>query len=57
MENLKHMPDEQLAYVVKQLEHKVRAIRLSTSAIGVALLQEFQQRLDLARAEVFRRRV
>jgi hypothetical protein len=57
MNDFTKLPDSGLEYLIRQLEAKVAALRSATSAIGVALYQQFVDRLDQLRAEQERRRV
>jgi hypothetical protein len=55
MTELRTLPDETLTYLVKQLERKVAALKFSTSAIGAALLAQYQDKLTDCRLEMERR--
>jgi ribosome maturation protein Sdo1 len=52
--DLSKLTDKTLAYVLEQLE-RVAALKFSTTAIGVRLLAQYQERLD-APLEVERRK-
>ena len=54
--DLSKLTDKTLAYVLEQLERKVAALKFSTTAIGVRLLAQCQERLDALRLEVERRK-
>jgi hypothetical protein len=47
--DLSKLTDKTLAYVLEQLERKVAALKFSTTAIGVRLLAQYQERLDALR--------
>jgi len=51
------MSDDALAYLVRQLEAKVAALKLSSTAAGVALYRQFTEKLDAIRNEQLRRRI
>jgi hypothetical protein len=52
---LRALNDADLALEEQLLTRKVRALKLATSAIGAALLQQYRERLDAVRAEIERR--
>jgi hypothetical protein len=54
--DLRTLPDKTLAYLAHQLELKLATLRTATSAIGVALYQQMQDKLAHVRAEQERRR-
>jgi hypothetical protein len=55
-DELRTLHDTGLAYLAKQLEIKITALRSATSAIGIMLLQQYTEKLDQVRAEQERRR-
>jgi hypothetical protein len=55
MADLTSLPDTGLAYLARQLEIKIAALRPATSAIGISLLQQYRERLDPVRSEIERR--
>jgi hypothetical protein len=50
------LSDRELSFLLAQFEAKVAALKLSSTAVGAAMYQQFAERLDQARAEVERRR-
>jgi hypothetical protein len=56
MADLTTLHDEALAYLVAQLEKKISALKLnSATAIGAALLAQYQDKLTDCRLEMERR--
>jgi hypothetical protein len=50
------LSDDVLDFLRRQLELKCTALRLSSTAVGAALYQQFVDRLDQVRAEQERRK-
>jgi hypothetical protein len=57
MSDLARIPDPALAYLIRQLEAKTAALKLSNTASSRALYEQMQDRLAEVRAEISRRRV
>jgi hypothetical protein len=57
MSDLAALSDQQLAFALRTLEAKVHALRDTTTAVGMALYQQFREKLDAVRAELERRQV
>ena len=53
--DLAKLPDTGLEYLARQLEHKLRALRDATSAIGRSMFEQYQEKLIAVRAEQERR--
>jgi len=52
---LKLLSDEHLAFTIGRLERTIAGLRAVQSDPGPRIVQSFQERLDLARAELERR--
>lgn len=55
MSDLAKLPDAALVYSAKLLERKAAALKMSSTAAGVALYQQMQDRLAAVRGEIQRR--
>jgi hypothetical protein len=54
--DLRSLPDKTLAYFAHQLEMKIGSLRGTTTTVGLALLQQYRDRLAAVRVELERRK-